>query len=180
MSAARLLGGGPLRVPGLVNGAAGDCEAIGTGWLDQPVNALSSLTFVVAGMWVAAAGRSRGAGAAIAAVGVGSFWFHADAESAPARWAHDGSLVLLAIVAAVVAGRRATVAWKRLTIAAIVGTCGVALHTATRTGRAWCNPDSPLQGHAAWHVIAAATLALACWALSPPRPRPVGSPQPGR
>jgi hypothetical protein len=38
-----------------------------------------------------------------------------------------------------------------------------------RTQSPWCDPDSLLQGHAAWHLLGAT--ALACWAaatLDPP------------
>ena len=33
-----------------------------------------------------------------------------------------------------------------------------------RTASPWCDPDSLLQGHAAWHLLGAA--ALACWAVA--------------
>lgn len=35
---------------------------------------------------------------------------------------------------------------------------GIALHVTGRTGRRLCQPDSPLQPHAAWHVLSAAAL----------------------
>ncbi|HKQ01713.1 MAG TPA: hypothetical protein VJ735_15415, partial [Actinomycetes bacterium] len=35
---------------------------------------------------------------------------------------------------------------------------------AGRTASPLCDPDSVLQGHAAWHLLGAA--ALACWALA--------------
>ena len=34
----------------------------------------------------------------------------------------------------------------------------LALHVLGRTGQPWCRPGSPLQAHAAWHVVSAAAL----------------------
>jgi hypothetical protein len=80
----------------------GDCEAVHDGLLGQPVNALTSLVFLVAGAWIAA--RSRRApleraelwtfGAAVAANAVGSFLFHGPRPEA-SRWIHDLSAVSL-------------------------------------------------------------------------------------
>jgi hypothetical protein len=63
----------------------GDCEAIGSGWLTQPVNAWSSLAFGVVGIAIVAgarstAGRERSVrvifGLLLTATGAGSFLFH--------------------------------------------------------------------------------------------------------
>jgi hypothetical protein len=45
-------------------------------------------------------------------------------------------------------------------LAAAVFVAGLALHVGGRTGRPLCRPDSPLQAHAAWHVLSAAALYL--------------------
>ena len=45
---------------------------------------------------------------------------------------------------------------------------GLALHVAGRTGRPLCRPDSPLQPHAAWHVLSA----VALWLRTRPGPVP--------
>ncbi len=41
---------------------------------------------------------------------------------------------------------------------------GGLIFSLSRTGGPWCDPTSPLQGHAVWHVLTAAALAL--WAVS--------------
>jgi len=76
-----------------------DCEAIGVGFLAQPVNALSSLGFVAAGAYVIARGGvDRGAlsdrvvvGSALALVGLGSLAFHGP-QYPGSRWLHDWSI----------------------------------------------------------------------------------------
>ncbi len=79
-------------------GAAVDCEAIGLGLLGQPVNALSSLALVVAGLVVL--GRDRLMASALAATGVGSFLFHG--PLAPGgEWIHDVTLAWLILVVAI-------------------------------------------------------------------------------
>jgi hypothetical protein len=52
--------------------------------------------------------------------------------------------------------------------AAALFAAGLAFHVAGRTGGPLCRPDSPLQAHAAWHVLSAAALWLRV------RPRPAG------
>ena len=41
---------------------------------------------------------------------------------------------------------------------------GAACWWAGRSDSPWCDPDSLLQAHAAWHLLGAA--ALACWAVA--------------
>lgn len=48
---------------------------------------------------------------------------------------------------------------REVFVAMPLWTAGLALHVLGRTGRRWCRPDSPLQAHAAWHVVSA----LALW-----------------
>jgi hypothetical protein len=146
-------------------GAVSDCEAISAGLTDQPVNAVSSLAFVVAAGWMVLCERRPLRAAATAAVGLGSVWFHGDVDSSAARWMHDGSLVALAVAAMLVAVRRPVIAWRRLAAAAVVAIVGVVVHGATRTGRSWCDPNALLQGHALWHVLAAVALTLASSAV---------------
>ncbi|MDH3249426.1 MAG: hypothetical protein OEQ47_10710 [Acidimicrobiia bacterium] len=76
-------------------GAGVDCEAIGLGLLGQPVNALSSLSMVVAALVVLS--RDRWVASALAATGVGSFLFHG--PLAPGgEWIHDVTLAWLIVV----------------------------------------------------------------------------------
>jgi hypothetical protein len=140
-----------------------DCEAIHEGWLAQPVNAWSSVAFVVAGVWVVARSRSPSVdrlvvvagGVALVLVGAGSFAYHGPQPS----WggdAHDGSILLLLGVLAVTAGprlrRHAPIAPR---VALIALAAGGAAWVLGRTDGPLCDPDSPLQLHAAWHLLAA-------------------------
>ena len=81
-------------------GAAADCEAIASGFLGQPINALSTIAFLVAGAWLVwQRSRTRWIGIALMATGVGSFLFHGPMPSGN-EWAHDVSLAwLLALIA---------------------------------------------------------------------------------
>ena len=47
---------------------------------------------------------------------------------------------------------------------AMLEEAGAACWWAGRTASPWCDPDSLLQAHAAWHLLGAA--ALACWAAA--------------
>ncbi|MFZ0324674.1 MAG: hypothetical protein WAN48_11145 [Actinomycetes bacterium] len=78
----------------------GDCEAPGGGWLSQPVNATSSLAFVVAGLWVTWWARRRadvdlrlavGYGLAVVLTGIGSADYHGT-RSLAASFVHDWGL----------------------------------------------------------------------------------------
>ena len=88
--------------------ASSDCERLGDGALAQPVNTLSSLVYLLAGLWVLAiAVRSSGRrvelavfGVAIALNAVGGLAFHG-LQSWGARWVHDISI--LAVLGFVVA-----------------------------------------------------------------------------
>jgi hypothetical protein len=77
--------------------AATDCEAIHDGLLRQPVNAITSLALLAAGVWILSRaarqppesrGEQQAFGVAMTAVGVGSFLLHGPAP-AGARWFHD-------------------------------------------------------------------------------------------
>jgi hypothetical protein len=81
-------------------GAAADCEVIGAGFLGQPVNALTALGFVVAGVIVMGRRTDRvWVGIALIATGIGSFLFHGPMPPGN-EWAHDVTLTwLIAVVA---------------------------------------------------------------------------------
>jgi hypothetical protein len=90
-------------------GAAADCETIGAGFLGQPVNAISALGFVIAGLIIVLNRPSlRWVGTATIATGIGSFLFHGPMPPW-AEWAHD---VTLAWLLSVVAGQGTR--WARL------------------------------------------------------------------
>ena len=78
-------------------GATVDCETIGAGILAQPVNAITSLALVVAGLVVIARARAVWVGAAAIGTGIGSFVFHG--PLAPGgEWIHDVTLAWLILV----------------------------------------------------------------------------------
>ena len=145
---------------------AGDCERLHHGLVAQPVNAASALAYVAVGAWLLGRRHVR-FGAAVAAAGVGSVDYHGFGSPA-AHLLHDGSLYLVVGMVAwtevtrrarrirLPAGRRAA---YRLALAATA--TGAACWWAGRTASPWCDPDSLLQPHAAWHLLGA--FALAAW-----------------
>jgi hypothetical protein len=160
-----------------------DCEQVLAGLLTQPINALSSLAFIPAGvLTIVAAMRATGrlrlhlavfAGALIG-VGVGSFAYHGP-QPTWAGPAHDGSIIL-ALVSAILlvtatGGRRSGI-WRtgpgRLSAASVVA--ALAAYAAGRTGSPLCDPDSWIQLHAVWHVLIAGSALALAWGL-PPRAR---------
>lgn len=180
---------------------ATDCELIGGAFLSQPVNALTSLGFVIAGLEIARRRPGRRLfGIAVASIGVGSFLAHGPRWDGSV-WLHDvtiawvlvlvladgmprfvasgaipglGILFALApitndavlVVLAIGAIGRELLPSRRTGVtvaAAAILASGAMIGTLSRTGWPWCAPDSLLQGHAAWHLLAAT--ALAVWGL---------------
>ncbi len=162
---------------GVLGGA--DCEQIGSGWLAQPVNAVSSLAFIPAGGWVMARAQGlRGwrraealaVGAALVANGIGSFAYHGP-QPEWAEVAHDAPIVaVVALLAANEVGRRA----DRVTVSAgerrgrragrvalVGGAAALVAYGLGRTGSPLCDPTSVFQWHAVWHLLAAVSLAAA-------------------
>jgi len=162
---------------------AGDCERLHDGLVAQPVNTASALAYVAVGAWAATRALGRGApldrrrlafGLAVAAAGAGSVDYHGPGSPA-ARLLHDGGLYAVAgFVAATEVTRLARrpppgarrPAWaparRAAYRAALAAAAGAACWWAGRTASPWCQPDSLLQPHAAWHLLGAAT--LAAWA----------------
>jgi hypothetical protein len=144
-----------------------DCERIRSAWLAQPANAVSSLTYVTVGAWLLWRSRASGAGrgmllatgAAMVAVGVGSFAYHGP-QPGWAAAAHDGSIVVLALV---LTGEHIRVLARAGVIAVLrawrpaAGWIAVALvaYWAGRTGSRFCSPAAGWQPHAAWHALSA-------------------------
>ena len=146
---------------------AGDCERLHDGLIAQPVNTASALAYVAVGAWLV--GRRQPVfGLAVAAAGVGSVDYHGPGSPA-ARLLHDGSLYLVVGLVAwhevarrvrLPPGRRGA---YRLALAAAAA--GAACWWAGRTASPWCDPDSLLQPHAAWHLLGAFALAAWGWAV---------------
>ena len=145
--------------------ALSDCEEVRPGFLGQPANALSSLAFVAAAVpiWQVSRRPGRRAWALVAAAsafeGIGSVLYHGPGTRS-GKVVHDVGLVaLVAATAAVVAedprAARPTPIATGLTVAAI------AMHTLSRTGGPLCSCRSPIQGHAIFHLLAAAATVAA-------------------
>lgn len=151
--------------------AVSDCERIRPGFIGQPANTLSSLAFVVAAIAIARRARDRksmawaGVAASAAVEGLGSVAYHGPGGRS-AKALHDAGLVALtATLATARLGERPVRVRPR---AAALAVAAVALHALSRTGGPLCSCDSRLQGHAVFHVIAAAALVAA----APPRRAP--------
>ena len=155
---------------------AGDCERLRDGLVAQPVNTASALAYLMVGAWLVRQGlrpgparrRTVAFGLAVAAAGVGSVDYHGPGSPA-ARWLHDGGLYVVVGFVAFheVARRGRRSGWSprrrvayRVALAATAA--GAACGWLGRTGGPLCDPDSLLQGHAAWHLLTA--ISLAAWA----------------
>jgi hypothetical protein len=148
---------------------AGDCERLHDGLIAQPVNTASALAYVAVGAWLVGR-RQVGFGVAVAAAGLGSVDYHGPGSPA-ARLLHDGGLyAVVGLVAWREVARR--VRRARLTprgravyrLALAAALAGAVCWWAGRTASPWCDPDSLLQGHAAWHLLGA--FALAAWSVA--------------
>ena len=145
--------------------AASDCERVRPGRIGQPANTITSLAFVAAAVPIARAARVRDVpawrwvAAAAALEGVGSVAYHGPGGT-PAKRLHDAGLVALtATVALALAAEGAPP--RRRPRTAVLTAAAVALHSLSRTGGPLCSCASPLQGHAGFHVLAAAALVAA-------------------
>lgn len=107
-----------------------DCELIDDGFLAQPINALSSLAYVVVGVWLTSRALRRDGperatqaayGLALAGVGVGSFVFHGPMPPG-ARLIHD---LTIASVFAVILARGAGHLRQWSEVAALAAAGGV-------------------------------------------------------
>ena len=166
--------------------AAGDCERLHDGLIAQPVNTASALAYVAVGAWLVGRGLWSGApgrpgpgperrpvvvfGLVVAAAGVGSVDFHGPGSPA-ARLLHDGGLyAVVGLVAWHEAARRlararlATGRRAAYRAALAAAAAGAACWWLGRTTSPWCDPDSLLQPHAAWHLLGAAALGAWAWA----------------
>lgn len=65
------------------------------------------------------------------------------------------------LTAAVLVVRLGSMGW----LALLTFSIGVIVWILSRTGRPWCDPDSIVQGHAVWHVLAALGLGLVLHAI---------------
>lgn len=170
-----------LRDPAAPPLGAADCEAISDGVLAQPIATLSSLAFLGAAAWLALRLPARGPGrpgtdrpaaaayaGLVALVGVGSIAYHGP-QGPGAQVLHDLPIAAVVATGAVVpavrllGGRPALAVGgvRAAQVAAASAALGLGAFALGRTGSPVCDPTSPLQAHAAWHVLMAA--ALAAW-----------------
>lgn len=145
--------------------AFADCERIRPGFIGQPANTVSSLAFVAAALPIAreARRRDRPAWLAVAASsaleGVGSVAYHGPGGRG-SKLVHDaGILALLGSMAVAVSQDDEPLTPRPHT--AILTGAAIALHTLSRTGGPLCSCRSRLQGHALFHMLAAAALVSA-------------------
>jgi hypothetical protein len=145
--------------------AASDCEEIRPGLIGQPANTVSSLALVAAAIPIARAGRRRrqpawtAVAVASAIEGVGSVAYHGPGGRR-AKLLHDAGLVVLTAAVGVAIGREGRPVPRR-PLTAGLSVAAVTLHALSRTGGPLCSCRSPLQGHAVFHVLAAAALTAA-------------------
>lgn len=133
-----------------------DCELIGEGLAAQPINTVSSLAFLVVAI-VAYRRHRRVAAAALGMVAVGSALFHG--------WPSTPSTIVHGLSNAFLIGLLVRALWllRRKPPWAAIGLLAGArvIWASSRTGGPWCDPSSLLQGHAAWHILAA----IGCWMM---------------
>lgn len=145
--------------------AISDCEQIRPGRIAQPANTLSSLGFVAAALPIARAARRRrrpmwlAVAAATAVEGIGSVAYHGPGGRASKRLHDWGLVALTATLGLALASEGRPVPRRPRT--AVLATAAVTLHALSRTGGPLCSCRSPVQGHAVFHLLAAAALATA-------------------
>ena len=140
--------------------AVSDCERIRPGLVGQPANAASSLAFIAAAVPIWRRGGTRNAwrwvAAALAFEGIGSVAYHGPGGRG-SKAIHDVGLLLLALAFGRVA-REDPASLRPRPWPVVLGACAVALHALSRTGGPLCSCNSRVQGHAVFHVLAAAAI----------------------
>jgi hypothetical protein len=147
-----------------------DCESIGDGLFAQPVNAATSLAYVLAGLvlWLRLPEpeRFRAGGLYalfLALIGAGSVIYHGLQQIPGARLMHDVPIpALLTLIVAVVLWRWRQHAltlpglsrWRLWTVVIVFIGAPVA-YALGRTGSPVCDADSELQPHGLWHMLTA-------------------------
>ena len=158
-----------------------DCEALTEALLMQPVNAISSLAFVIAAAIAALLLHTSNEStsplawascASLGLIGFGSFDYHGP-QSAAANTLHNiAILLLLALVVIELTARLIRrdqllpgATRPRLAILASCTLMGLVCYGIGRTESTVCDPMSVVQLHALWHVLIAAAAALLIWLM---------------
>ncbi len=137
--------------------AVSDCERIRPGLIGQPANAASSLAFVIAAVPLWRRGRAwKSVAAALAFEGVGSVAYHGPGGRA-AKFVHDIGIFALLVAFATVVRENPRVLRPR-PLKSALAVSAFALHALSRTGGPLCSCNSRVQGHAIFHVLAAAAV----------------------
>jgi len=132
---------------------------------------LHDITFLTT-LWFIAMANITVAGRLRHAVGRNVFLVGSAAIAATLLILPDSTNVLMvATVIALVAGdivarRRGNIGGRSYTTALVLVALALALNILGRTGGPWCDTDSLLQGHSAWHVLGAAALYIYFMATS--------------
>ena len=160
-----------------------DCEALREALLMQPVNAISSLAFVIAAAIAALLLRNSNGSisplawtscALLGLIGFGSFDYHGP-QSVAANTLHNASiLLLLALLITELAARLIRrdqllpgASRPRIVVLVSCTLMGLVCYGLGRTDSTACDPMSVVQLHALWHILiaaAAALLILSMWA----------------
>jgi hypothetical protein len=146
-----------------------DCETIRDGLLAQPINAVTSFAYVLAGiiLWLRLPKQERWRTGGLyalllALVGAGSVVYHGP-QTPGARIMHDAPIpALVALIVVVVLWRWRQGApilpgisrWRLWTVLIVFVGAPVA-YALGRTGSPVCEADSELQPHGLWHVLTA-------------------------
>ena len=155
-----------------------DCEALHAGFFSQPVNAVTSLSYLGVGIWAATRVPSlqreeRSAASVFAAIvalnGVGSVAYHGP-QFPGAQTLHDLPAYGVAVMSAAVPlwrklrGRKAFPGWTGAKGIGLLAANSVAAgsYIEGRSASRMCDPDSWVQFHGLWHLSTAAVMAI--WA----------------
>jgi hypothetical protein len=153
-----------------------DCEAFQSGFLVQPVNAWSSVAYVVVGLWfvwwafrLPTAQRTPALVYAVglAASGVGSVLYHGP-QGWGAQFLHDAPVVVVVVMAIGIPvirrfrGQPMAPGASLLTLSIFTSSALVAglAYVMGRTGSPLCAPDSWAQLHGMWHLGTAVGLGV--------------------
>jgi len=149
------------------------CEAVRPEGLAQPVNTLTSLGYVLLGLWALAGGVRRpdgdrhtaalmsAVGVALALLGLGSTSYHGTVTFVGQVLDVAGMYLLGTLLTVGALVRRRALASASTPFRVGLGLLATAylLWVLDATG-VLCDPTSPWQGHGAWHLLTAASAVL--------------------
>ncbi len=161
----------------------GDCEALHPGFFSQPVNAVTSMSYAVAGAWVirrlaSVEPRHRiglgGFAGLMILNGLGSVAYHGP-QFPGAQALHDLPAFGVAVMAGtvpvvrVLRGRAIAPGWTTRRAAALGGLTVIAgaSYLEGRTASRACDPQSWVQLHGLWHMSTAAVMLVTASVLWP-------------